>query len=336
MLVVLSTAACTSEETEGPVDIVVTEVDTLVSMYDEFSARPSDLAVDEAGHLFILDGQLSHFIVISDAWDEPVIFGSEGGGPGEFSRPSVFAVADDTLRVVDEGNGRIQIMRLGEGYVRSYPIPAGFIGGTFIAGDGRMAVTTQGFSETLALTFDAEGTPLDSIGRSPAPPAQMWDMAAIKGEIDRGNVPSQLRNLTLPVLDSDRGLWIVLLGEGALRRYDSLGQLVLEQPLDAPELAQIREDFFLRNSEIEGSSGFIPLFYVADAVPAGQTIWLLLNTGEGAPSVILVIGRDGRQMARISFPSVSEASSLAVSPDLGRVYLAVRADATVLAADLDL
>ncbi len=92
-------------------------------------------------------------------------------------------------------------------YVRSYPIPANYLGDIHLDADGRLAVPTQGFrEETVALTFDPDGSPIGRFGTPVVPPHEIWDMTTIKAEIENGGVPRQLRNMSRPALESDGSL----------------------------------------------------------------------------------------------------------------------------------
>ena len=172
--------------------------------------------------------------------DSAVVLANEAAGPGEFRLPSAFDVALDTIRVIDSGNGRVQILYRGGTYVRSYPMPADVFGGTAIHGDGRLAVPTQGFrTEVLARTYDPDGQPLDSVGTTVAPAVELWDILAIKDQIAKGQIPDALRNMSKATFDATGALWLVLNAEGLVQRFDSNGVLQWSRPLEAPELDRI-------------------------------------------------------------------------------------------------
>jgi hypothetical protein len=331
---VIIVTACETTDVVPFSEVVLSEVDTLVSLDSELLASPNDVAVDAAGRVYVLDYQLASVLVITVAAETPASFGGEGSGPAEFNGPTALAVGADSIRVVDSGNGRVQVLTPDGGYVRSYPIPAEYIGGVTLSGNGRMAVSTQGFrQEILALSFDPDGQAAGQFGTTVAPPHELWDMTAIRAAIMDGEVPAQLRNWTLPAIDDDGSLWLILNAEGVVQRFDATGSLLWSLPLEAPELAPIKQRFFQRNREIEGP-GFVVLTYVADAARVHDEIWLLLNVPDEDPSVVLVVGDDGALRRRLIFPNVYGADEIAVDPGRGRVYLAVPSEASLLAARL--
>jgi hypothetical protein len=99
------------------------------------------------------------------------------------------------------------------------------------------------------------------LGRAVVPAPPFWDFAAIKQQIWSGEVPAALRNVTLPVLEDDGSSWLLLQAEAVVERYDPADSLRWRVPLDLPELAAIREDFFRRNLADSAAFRFIPLSY---------------------------------------------------------------------------
>ncbi|UCF18474.1 MAG: hypothetical protein JSU87_11045 [Gemmatimonadota bacterium] len=334
-LAALIAGACSSNDGGPPEEVVIADVDTVVSLESELLATPLDLDVHENGTVFVIDYQMAYIVAIPGDGETPVVLGAEGQGPGEFTQPLALTVTDDTLRVVDAGNGRIQVLNLSGEYVRSYALPVSTVQTADLSHDGRAAIATMGFQvAALARTFDANGQPLDSIGELLAPVHEVWDLTAIQNAIAAGEIPATFRNWALPVWASDGGLWLILLAEGEVRRFDRDGNLVWSSPLSAPELAQIRDHFFARNRELEGTSAFYPLTFVADAQPVRSELWLLLDTPNGNPNVVLVLDDEGRLQRRLVLSSLSEAERLAYDPRRRRLYLAAPSLASVFAAQV--
>lgn len=329
------TGGCERGRYAGPREARVTDIDTLVSLESDLLAGPVDIDVAASGDVYVLDGQLASILVLSPDGDVLATIGAEGQGPGELSNPSALAVTQDSIRIVDAGNGRVQVLTGAGDHARSYPLPADYLGGIAIGDDGRLAVPTQGFrQEVLALTFDAEGGRTGSIGETVVPPHEMWDIRALKSEISRGRIPNSLRNMSLAVHDPEGGFWLILQAEGVVQRYDAAGELRWSTALTAPEMETIRAAFFRRNEELGESMSFTVLRYVADAVPHEGTLSLLLNTPVDDASVVLKIDERGRLSRRYIFPGLHGARELALDPGGAVVYLVVPSEASVLRAGL--
>ncbi|NIR45800.1 MAG: hypothetical protein GWN99_15310 [Gemmatimonadetes bacterium] len=328
------TVGCGDDGAETVGEYIVEEVDTVVSLESQRLAAPSDVAVDEDGTVYVLDSQLAGVLVVPGADADPVFHGGEGAGPGEFDGPLAIAVTRDTIRVVEAGNGRVQMLSTEGGYARSFPLAAGFLGGFSLSGDGHLAVPTQGFrEEVLVLRYGPDGEPAGGVGEPVVPPHDMWDMRAISSSIESGQVPASLRNMSLPVVEDDGSLWLILQAEAIVRRYDPEGEPLWSTELRSPELAAIEESFFTRNRELEVAA-FIPLRYASDAVAVNGRLFVLLNTPTEDPATVLVLGAEGEMVARIVLPSVRNADELAVDTERGKLYLTVPSDASLLAAAL--
>jgi hypothetical protein len=336
LTVVLAAAAlaCEGAVERSPADLVVTELDTVISLESELLAAPADLAVDAAGRVYVLDYQFAGILVLPGPGGSPVLYGGEGEGPGEFNGPEALSVSDDSIRVIELGNGRVQVLATDGTHGRSYPLPVAFPGGISISPAGVLAVPTQGFREdSLVLVFDADGSPAGRVGAPVVPPHQMWDLTEIRSAIDGDRVPNSLRNMSLPVIEDDGSLWLILNAEGIVRRYDSDGTLLWSLELASPELASIKDEFFTRNRELT-TPGFVVLSYVSDACLVDGTLWLLLNTPADQPTVVLVVAEDGTLERRLRLPDLSNAGDIAVDLPRRRLYLTVPDDAALVAAML--
>jgi hypothetical protein len=333
-LVSLSTFACERAAELETLEFEVTALDTLITLESELLAAPVDVTVDEDGNVYVLDARLASIVVLPVADGAPVTLGAQGAGPGELDGPGAVAVASDSIRVIDSGNGRVQVLTSDGTPVRSYPLTAERLGGIALNGNGHVAVSTHGLvEESLVLTFGPDGEPLAGIGAPVVPPHQFWDMAAIRAEILDGQVPQPLRNMSRPTLDSQGALWLALSTEGIVQRYDAEGTLLWALPLEEPEMPGIKERFFQRNRELN-IPGFAVLSYVSDGVVVDGTLWLLLNVPDTDPCVVLVISGEGVLRQRLTFPNLTGATQLAVDPDRRLLYLAVPPMAGLVASTI--
>lgn len=86
----------------------LTLVRQIGSDLDEEAAfyRIADLAVDDAGKIYVLDSGDHRVIVFDSAGRRLTAFGRRGGGPGEFTWP-IRVVVDSVVRVFDAGQNRV-------------------------------------------------------------------------------------------------------------------------------------------------------------------------------------------------------------------------------------
>lgn len=325
-------AACAGRDAAPVVTLSGERV--LISTESNLLASPFDVAVDERGHVWVLDYQLNRVLVLDGSGASRTV-GHEGAGPGELSGPSALAVGGDTLRVVDRGNGRIQVLTTEGRYVRSYALERQTMGGeASLLPNGRVAFATYGIqSQALARVFDPQGRALGDLGKLVAPVSGIWDITAFKRDIARGRVPESLRNRARPLLAVDGGAWTVLVADPAVQRYEASGRLLWTRTLDSPELRHIRETFFTRNREDSRPFAFVPLSFVTDAATVGDEVWLLLNQSEDDPATLLLVAPDGELRARVQVPGAPGARQLAVDPARRTLYLAL-ADARLLGVPL--
>ena len=325
--------ACYPPSTSGPVVSVIEEVTTLITTASAALAGPAAMVVTDNGDVLLLDAMLARILVISPDGTIKRTIGSEGAGPGEFRRPRGLAVHADTIRVVDQGNGRMQLFSVAGEHLGSAPIPGGAGGGPLsLRADGWLAVGTRGRDSTLAAYFDETATRRGVLGIPLVPPSALWDFVAIKNQIAQGEVPSVLRNVARPIFAHEGGFWLMFAADPLIHRYRSDNELAWAVTVEVPEVDTIMGTFFERNHREPNPNAFYPLSYFTDAVDVGGHLWLLLNVPDDIPSVVLVIDAAGSVAHRLVFSSVRGASVLAVDPERRRVYLAMRSDATLIAA----
>ena len=74
--------------------------------------RPTDIAFDAAGDVFIADGYTNSRVVKYDKWGKFIkAFGDKGKDPGQFNTPHAIQTdANGNVYVADRGNNRIQVL----------------------------------------------------------------------------------------------------------------------------------------------------------------------------------------------------------------------------------
>jgi hypothetical protein len=185
---------------------------------------------------------------------------------------------------------------------------------------------------SLAVVYSAASDRVvQRLGTLLSPMVDDWDVTGIQEAGRAGKIPPMFRNFARPVFAPD-GIWLVLFAEGEARYFNGGGRQVASVPLDFPETRRIREEYQVSSRSIGKRESFAMLNYVVDSKAIGDDLWLLLNTPENEPSVIVVIGRHGFKR-RIVFPKIAGVSSMAVDPS-GVIYLAIGSEALVLRAPL--
>ena len=336
VLVIPVAASCDRQERGGVGVLHDTLTATpLVATESELVGNVTGMAVGDEGRLYVTDFSLKQVLSIAPDGTDPRVMGREGSGPGEFAMPMYLTAADDSVRVYDMSHGTVQVFSGAGSHVRSFNTgaPDGAIGRAF-ARDGRFAYATGGLDSTLVAVIDSDGEPVLSFGRPLVPPISMWDFTAMKAAIREGRVPDQFRNDALPVWLDDGGIVLAFYADPEVRKYDAAGNAVWTTVLTDPVLEHAFAEFVRRNMEDPNPARLFRLYYIADALATDGTVWLLLAADDG-PAVILVLdATTGELLRRRVVHGVSSASRFAVDAARGRLYIASRDDASIVAVDL--
>lgn len=325
--------ACGDSGSVGPIRLIVAGAQTLISTESELLAHPTDLVVGSHGRLYVLDGRNSQVVVIDSAGSVYRQFGRPGAGPGEFNRPRAIAVQQDTVIVLDSGNGRIQRWRTSGEFVGVQQLE-GFTGSGPVAlhPSGWLAGSTLGAGNVLVTILDPYGKPQGGLRTPVVPPLAMVDFDEMKRQITNGEVPAFFRNVVLPVWHNESEIWVLLQAEGLVERYSIAGVLLTTTQLQLPEADLIRADFFTQNQE---SRGVAPLAYAADAEVVKETLWILLNLPEDHPAVIVRIDDAGVVIGIMEFSNVHSAGTFAVDAAGERIYFGIPSAASILVAKME-
>ena len=110
--------------------------------------RPSDVAVDAAGRIYVLDGQTSSVQVFGADGEFIRPLSREGQGPGEFQRPRSIEAVGDVIVVVDPGNARLSHFDIDGNHLGDHPVPRFSNLHTMVGTDsGEMVGSTTRFIE---------------------------------------------------------------------------------------------------------------------------------------------------------------------------------------------
>jgi hypothetical protein len=309
--------------------------DTIVPAGNTILDYPTELTVDEHGLVFVTDAGRNAVVVLDSNGSVLRQIGRAGSGPGEFQAPRSLTVAHDTLRLFDGGNGRVAVFTTAGSPVRSSTAPPMAMAGA-VAFDalGAGVVSQNGRDSTLARRFDASGTGGSRLGQPVTAVPQVWHFSAIKQQIRDGVVPAELRNAVLPVVSSGGAVWLLFQAEGTAERYSPSDSLEWHIGFTEPEFASIRADFFLRNRADSAANRFYQLAYFTSGLVVGTDLWILLRSPAGAPTLLLVLGSDGRVRHRLRLPTAVGVGGFGLSPDRRVLYLLAYDDAAVLRARL--
>ncbi len=331
VIVASAVAACTHTATDAVSEIVLTEVDTLLRADAPGVGMPSEVAIDEAGLVYVTDAAASTIHVVDTSGNIRGTIGRPGSGPGEFRRPRAVRVARDTVRLIDQGNRRVLTFSRDGRYLGTRPVPPVWVSGSVDIGpDGSAVAALNGYEGVLAQRFDAMGDPGPRFGEPVAAAPEIWDFPALKRQIRDGEVPAAFRNVVHPVVDPDGGVWLLLDAEAIVQRFTDEDSLAWSLQLAEPEFSAIRAEFFERNRTDDNPNRLFPLSYLVGGRVVGDDLWALVRQPETAPTLLLIIAQDGRLRHRAVVPTVRGARGFVVDERRAILYLLAYQDAVVL------
>jgi hypothetical protein len=157
----------------------------------------------------------------------------------------------------------------------------------------------------------------------------------MKDQIRAGQVPDQFRNDALPLWLDDGGIALVFYAAPEVRKYGADGRLLWSRTLADPVLDEAFAEFVRLNIAETNPAAMYPLTYFADAFSSGDELWLLLNTEEDQPAVILILdSTTGEPKGRRVVQGVEQPGSFAIDDERRRLYISRSADASVAVVDL--
>ena len=322
-------AGCSRDASPSSGDVALGAVDTLVPAGSTELVHPAEIAM-AGGILYVVDLGASAIIALDTSGVVLRRIGRPGSGPGEFQGPRDLFVDRDSLRLVDQGNGRIQVFATNGSFMRALPAPDALGGDVSFRVDGTGLVARNGFDSTLARRLDANGIARARLGRPVKAIPQQVNFAELKSQVMRGLVPDALRNLTLPALGPDGSCWLILHAEGTVEHYSPADSLVWRVTLHEPEFGRIRAKFFSDNRADSAANRLFILSYVTTARVVGQELWILVRQPSDAATLILVLSRAGVVRRRLRIPGAHGVRGFALDSALRSLYLLAYDDAAIL------
>jgi len=141
---VCTAVACQSAGIDA---VYLTGIDTLLPPDNLVLSQPTAIVALQSGELLVVDRDPTRFIILSPNGDLIRRIGSHGSGPGQFISPRSVQVVNDTIRLVDGGNGRIQLLDITGDYLSTAPLPPGGVSGDIhfsLRGDMLVALNGTG------------------------------------------------------------------------------------------------------------------------------------------------------------------------------------------------
>ena len=330
-----ATAACGATRSATPEELRVSGATQIITTESTLLSFPVDLALGPTGSLGVLDA--AGRVVMVSAQAPPLTVGRAGSGPGEFLDPGSLAIAGDRLYVADVGNLRLQTLTLDGRLQRVARLPGvAVMGKVSIDARGGFLVPTIGLEGVLAQRYDSLGQPAGGFGKPLDSVPRMANPRLTKEQLIGGIVPPLFRNGVLAAAEPDGHVWLVLNGEGRLERFRPDGTRVLSVPLGAREMASVLQEAVdsARATLLNDAGGTYALRYVFDASFDDGVLWLLLNTTEYGPAVLLAVDSSGRTRRRLKFPDVIGARAFAIDKSNRRAYFAILSGASVVRSSL--
>ncbi len=120
---VIEYAAVPMEERTEKIELVKDLVIDRGDSPDSAFYRPSSLAVDRKGRIYVLDSGNNRVQVFDPSGGLVCTLGGEGEGPGELSRPSHIVIAGEQVVVADQGNRKFSFWDLNGSHIQDVSLP---------------------------------------------------------------------------------------------------------------------------------------------------------------------------------------------------------------------
>lgn len=285
----------------------------------ELFGQIRSLAVDDAGRIYVLESQAQEVRVFGPDGSHVRTIGRPGGGPGEFSEPALAEIgARGDLWVTDPDNNRVSVFDTAGAFVRSHPVPGGFIivpwpGGFDRAGNYHYPVPdfSAGDFRMKLVKHDGDMQPADTLS-PPTDPVQRE-----RFELTRG--PSRMI-ASVPFdagfrwrLGQDGTLWGGLTGEYRIFELSADGDTIRSITRAFAPVPVTRADRQQGIEDLEWfteQGGEVDVSKIPSHKPAFETftfdaegrLWVWPVTGDEEGQALDVFDDQGRYLGRITSP----------------------------------
>lgn len=321
------------DEPSGPVRSSIATYDRVITTESGLLGGTRDIAVAPDGRLFVSDMVNNHLLSVAPDGSGADTIGRSGQGPGEFRTPRALHVDDDTVRVYDLNNSRIQFFDRAGTLARQVAVPVGRTGlHSALDSRGRLGVGVT-VDSALAVVMDDDTGPLRFVGDPYPSTTPIVDLPRMKEQARAGEIPDVIVNHTFLAWGADGSTYLAFRSVPEVRRHGPDGALRWRATLDDPLLSEAHRRYVRRNTDDEG---FFRIDYVTDAHEVGGDLWVLLNPGDSGEGAMLVLnGEDGSVRRRIALGGLTSAGPFAFDTMRGRLYVVMPDEAAVVAYTLE-
>lgn len=294
-------------------------IGTLEGTGPDLFGQITDIAVDPAGRIWVLEGQSQEIRVFGETGAHIRTIGRKGGGPGEFNQAAALDWGPDGhLWVVDPRNNRISVLDTAGTLVRShttiggfmiFPWPGGFDDAGHLYSPAPLR-SEEGFRSGL-VRHDTTMTPIDTIHPPRyTGPAEFFELRSDRGSM-RAGVPFSpgLRSRLHP----DGKFWALSTGDYTLLEIALTGDTLRIISRTFEPLPVTEADV---EAAIEGMEWFISQGGKVDrgkfpdvkppvtnfVVDDEDNIWVVRQRERDDATLVDVFDPDGRYLGELTLP----------------------------------
>lgn len=202
---------------------------------------PIAVAVDTAGHIYILDSGNHRIQKFSPGGKYLASFGRFGQGPGEFNYPSWLDIdASGNLYVTDPFNDRIQVLGPDGKEIKTIKFTEGKIGNAFVLSDGNLIMTDPVAGVRLNLAEHKKPASLPKLIRVINPEGkiirEIGDRLDMKDELLTNTI-----NAVHMTVDSRDNLYLAFPFQNRIEKYSPEGQLIWRADRKLPYSLEVQD-----------------------------------------------------------------------------------------------